>query len=225
MGEEKALRLLDFGAVVEIISPEITPGLSKFEDGTKLTWTQRTYESGDLDGAFIAIIADTTNQEINRSVSEEARRLNIPLNVVDVTHLCTWIAPAIVKRGDVIIAASTGGSSPALARKLREQLEGASNLLSRHGVIDLADLAPLLAEARRELGKRHIKLNPDHWQACMTDDLVDLVKSGNDIKAKELLMNSLLEGSDCNCKNGSCLKYDELIKAASVRNLPPDSAT
>jgi|TARA_B100001971_G_C18106268_1_gene491683 precorrin-2 dehydrogenase/sirohydrochlorin ferrochelatase len=224
--EEKVLSLLDFGAVVEIISPDITPGLRKIEDGKTLTWTQRTYETGDLAGAFIAIVADTTNSEINQSASEEARQRNIPLNVVDLTQLCTWIAPAIVKKGDIIIAASTGGSSPALARKLREQLERGSNLLSRHEVMDFADLAPFLAEARRELGRRGIKLNADHWQACMTDDLVDLVKSGNHIKVKETLLDSLLEGADCNCKNGSCLKYDELTQDVLLPiNRPPDTVT
>ena len=210
MGEEKATRLHEFGARVEVISPEITDGLRELADGDGLAWTRRGYKPGDLDGAFIAIVADTSDAEVNRAVSDEARQRNVPLNVVDVTHLCTWIAPAIVRRGDVIVAASTGGASPALARKLREELAGTGHLESKHGVMDFAELAPLLAEARAELGRRGIKLNPDHWQVCLTDELVDLVQSGDDSEAMETLMACLLTGAECDCERGTCRMWEEL---------------
>ena len=63
---------------------------------------------GDLEGAFIAIVADTSDDAVNQAVSEEARERNVPLNVADVTDLCTWITPSVARRGEVIVATSTG---------------------------------------------------------------------------------------------------------------------
>ena len=214
-GEEKIERLLDFGARVEVISPEITKALRERVDGEGLSWTKRGYRDGDLEGAFIAIVADTSDRKVNRAVSEEARIRNVPLNVMDVTHLCTWIAPAIVRRGDVIVAASTGGASPALARKLREELAGTGRQDSRHTAMEFADLAPLLAEARTTIARKGIKLTPDHWQACLTDDLVDLVQSGERERAMQTLMEGLLEGVECGCEGSTCRKWEDLATVGS----------
>ena len=216
LGEEKAARLLDYGASVVVIAPEVNDSLEDRVDDHRLTWVQRTYEPGDLEGAFIAIVADTADPKLNRSVSEEAKDRNIPLNVADVTHLCTWIAPAVVRRGDVIVAASTGGASPALARKFREILSGTSRVKSRHGVMEHADLAPLLAEARADLGRRGIRLNPDHWQACLTDDLVDLVQAGRTEEAKDALMSALMFGTECDCQDGVCKLWEKLAPASTI---------
>ena len=107
----------------------------------------------------------TADGDLNEEASREAAARNVPLNVNDVTHLCTWIAPSMVRNGDVIIAASTGGTSPALARKLREELAGTSRTGSRFRPIEYGDLAPLLSEVRTELLGRGIRPKPDHWQA------------------------------------------------------------
>ena len=115
VAEEKAARLFEFGASAVVISPELTDGLaSMLDDG--LAWIRRGYEPGDLEGAFIAIVADTSDDDVNKAVSVEAKQRNVPLNVADVTDLCTWIAPSIVRRGDVVVAASTGGVQPRLWR-------------------------------------------------------------------------------------------------------------
>ena len=124
IGEEKVVKLLDHHAIVTVISPDVTEGLRRLVDGKRLHWVQRKYEPADMEGAFIAIVADTSDASLNRSVSKEARTRNIPLNVADVTDLCTWIAPAVVNRGKVTVAVSTGGASPALARKFREEPVG-----------------------------------------------------------------------------------------------------
>ena len=174
LGEEKVDRLVDYGADTVVIAPQLTENLSAMAGRGEITWIDRGYREGDLAGAFIAIVADTSDPEVNEAVSAEARERNVPLNVNDVTHLCTWIAPAVVKRGEVIVAASTGGASPALARKLREELAGTSRTGSRHRVMEYADLAPLLADARSKLLGNGIRIRPDHWQACLGDDLVDM---------------------------------------------------
>ena len=204
VAEEKLPRLLDCGADVVVIGAEATERISDMAAGGGIEWVRRSYRPGDLDGAFIAIVADTGDTSVNEAVSDEARERGIPLNVVDVTHLCSWIAPAVVRRGEVTVAVSTGGASPALARRFREQLSGTNRLPTRLGVMELADLAPLLAEARAELMGRGQRVALDHWQACLTDELVDLVQSGQAARAKELLGDDLRRGLDCDCGTGPC---------------------
>jgi precorrin-2 dehydrogenase/sirohydrochlorin ferrochelatase len=212
-GEEKAAKLLDYGANVVVISPDINDGLRGAVDGDRLTWIQRGYQPGDLEGAFIAIAADTGDSKTNKAVSTEARERNVPLNVVDITHLCTWIAPAVVRRGELIVAASTGGASPALARRFREELSGTSRVKSRLGLMEYADLAPLLSDARGELVRQGLKVSGDHWQACLTDDLVDLVQAGKTEEAKTLLMSRLLESTQCGCQDDVCNMWEDLAQA------------
>lgn len=215
IGREKAERLVDFGANVVIISNEIDGTLQAAVDGERLTWISRSYRRGDLKNAFIAIVSDTSDGEMIRAVNAEAEERNVPLNVSDVTHLCTWIAPAIVRRGDVIVAVSTGGASPALARKFREELSGTGRIQSALGVMEWADLAPVLSEARARLAREGIKLNGDHWQACLTDDLVELVQSGRTDYALDTLMKRLMEGVECGCEQLVCRMWDKLAARSS----------
>ncbi len=209
VAEEKAARLMEYGAHVAVISPKLTGGLASMLEGGG-SWIPRGYEAGDLEGAFIAIVSDTRDDHVNRAVSLEARERNVPLNVADVTEMCTWIAPAVVRRGDVVVAASTGGASPALARRFREQLNKTNRVETRYDLMALADLAPLLSDARRELARRGVRLNPDHWQACLTDDLIDLIRAGSAKEASERLISNLMTGADCGCPAGVCRMWEDL---------------
>ena len=210
MGEEKVTRLLPYEAKVVVVAPVVTDEVSELADGGEIEWIRRQYRRGDLDGAFIAIVADTSDEAVNNAVSKEARERNVPLNVADVTHLCTWITPSVARRGEVIVATSTGGASPALARRFREILNGECRLESRHELMDFADLAPLLSEARLQLLDKGIRLNLDHWQACLTDELIDLVQSGDIERARKVLMESLLVGTTCDCSDDVCAMYEEM---------------
>ncbi|MBM3933273.1 MAG: bifunctional precorrin-2 dehydrogenase/sirohydrochlorin ferrochelatase [SAR202 cluster bacterium] len=210
VGEDKVLKLLEYGAQVDVISQEVTTPVAERVDGKRLRWIERKYRPGDLEGALIAIVADTRDNAMNAAVSEEAKQRNVPLNVADVTHLCTWIAPAVVKRGEVIVAVSTGGASPALARKFREELTGVSRLKTARHIMDLADLAPLLADARSELARKGIKLLTDHWQACLTDNLIEMVQSGRYAEARAILMEKLLQGAVCDCTENKCKMWEAL---------------
>ncbi len=214
MGEEKVTRLLLYDAKVVVVAPDVTDEVSELADSGKIEWVRRQYRRGDLDGAFITIVADTNDEAVNNSVSEEARERNVPLNVADVTHLCTWITPSVARRGDVIVATSTGGASPALARRFREILNGECRLESRHELMDFADLAPLLSEARLQLLDKGIRLNLDHWQACLTDELIDLVQAGDIERARNVLMDSLLVGTTCDCADDVCQMYEEMALPA-----------
>ena len=119
--------LLQAGCQITVISPEATPGIRQAAQRGDFTWLERTYQPGDLEGAFIGVAA-TNVWHVNREIYEEAERLGVLLNVVDDPDLCSFIAPSIVKREPVTLAISTGGASPALARKLRETLAHAEAL-------------------------------------------------------------------------------------------------
>ena len=185
IGQEKVEKLLECGATVVVISPQVNDGVREMAGSGRVTWMQREYQPGDLDGAFIAIAA-TDDNAANRAISAEAEERNVLLNVVDVTHLCTFIAPSVARRGDVTIATSTAGASPALARKFREEL-------SRSRLIEYADLTPILSEARTELKRRGVTVHPDHWQACITEEMLDLVQAGRTDDARQALMSDLLK--------------------------------
>ena len=216
MGEEKVTRLLPYEAQVVVVSRDVTDEVAELADDGKIEWVRRPYRRGDLDGAFIAIVADTSDDAVNQAVSEEARERNVPLNVADVTDLCTWITPSVARRGEVIVATSTGGASPALARRFREILNGECRLDSRHELMDFADLAPLLSDARKQLLDNGIRLNLDHWQACLTDELIDLVQSGDIERASQVLMDNLLVGTTCDCSDTVCAMYEEMAQPTPV---------
>ena len=217
VGQEKVERLVDYGADAVVISPKVTGAVRQMAAAARVTWIRRRYSSGDLEGAFIAIVADTSDGEMNKAISREALERNVPLNVVDMTDLCTWIAPSVVRRGEVIVATSTGGASPALARKFRDELSRSGRTQSRHPVMEFADLAPLLSDARRELQRKGVRLTSDHWQACLTDDLVELVQAGKPEEAMETLVARLMIGAECDCQDGKCRMWEDLAAPCEER--------
>lgn len=175
------------GAIITVISPDATPGIRRAADEGAVDWIVRKYQPGDLEGSFIAVAA-TNVWYVNREIFEEAERLGVLLNVVDDPDLCSFIAPSIVKRDPVTLAISTGGASPALARKIRETLAGDPNLR-------WADLAPVLSEARKDIKERRVVVDPERWQCCITEELLEMVQSGQPETALEQLLARLLDGS------------------------------
>jgi siroheme synthase-like protein len=118
----KAETMVRYGGRVTIVSPEITDEIAAWERDGALAVRRKMYEESDLDGASI-VIASTDDQCVNARVARDCRRRRIPVNVVDVTHLCEFIVPAIIEKGSIQIAISTGGKSPALARTLKEDMQ------------------------------------------------------------------------------------------------------
>jgi siroheme synthase-like protein len=118
----KAETMMRYGGRVTIVSPAITDEIAAWEREGTLAVRHKTYEDADLDSASI-VIASTDDPCVNARVARDCRRRKIPVNVVDVTHLCEFIVPAIVQKGSIQIAISTGGKSPALGRTLKEDLQ------------------------------------------------------------------------------------------------------
>ena len=187
VAERKLQNLLECGAEVTVVSPEITPGIRALAESGELRWESREYAEGDLKDVFLAIAA-TDVTSVNKAVAAEAAGEKVILNVADKPHLCTFIAPAIVRRGEVTVAFSTGGASPALARKLRESLEGSD-------LLEYAELAETLSQARKKIKRLGAEVHPDRWQESISADLVDLVKVGESQQALDTLMGRLLDGS------------------------------
>jgi precorrin-2 dehydrogenase / sirohydrochlorin ferrochelatase len=118
----KCAQLFDAGARITVIAPKLDVRLEAMRENGKLRHLEREFARGDLAGAFLAFAA-TGNQAVNRAVAEEGKERGILTTVADAPELCDFTLPALVRRGDLQIAVSTGGSSPALARRIREELE------------------------------------------------------------------------------------------------------
>ncbi|MSQ42222.1 MAG: bifunctional precorrin-2 dehydrogenase/sirohydrochlorin ferrochelatase [Dehalococcoidia bacterium] len=140
VAEEKLVKLVEAGARVTVVAPALIPAVRAFVDGGRARLLERGYQPGDLLGFELVMIA-TDDGELNRAIAGEARAAGVWVNAADDAANCDFILPALVKRGTVTVAMSTAGTSPAMARWLRERME---EFLSD----EVAALAGLLAEAR-----------------------------------------------------------------------------
>jgi precorrin-2 dehydrogenase/sirohydrochlorin ferrochelatase len=143
IAESKIPGLLEAGAKVRVVAPAATDALRSWAASGAITYEAREFEASDLDGAFL-VIAATTSSSLNAAVFHEARRRNILCNAVDDPENCDFYYPAVVRRGALQIAISTEGKSPALAQRLRQELE------IQFGP-EYADWLDQLGEARAEL--------------------------------------------------------------------------
>ncbi len=138
IGESKIRSLLVARAKVRVIAPWATPAVAGWARAGLLAWDARAFHTTDLDATFL-VVAATSSVEINDSVYREAQSRQILCNVVDDPERCDFYYPAVVRRGALQIAISTAGKSPALAQRLRRELE--------------AQLAPVYAGWIEELGR------------------------------------------------------------------------
>ncbi len=123
MAERKVESLIACGAKVRLVSPEGTTRIQGLAAKGAIRWARRAYRPGrDERGAFL-VIAATDDARVNRAAYRAAKAARVFINVVDVPELCTCTIPAVVRRGDLQIAVSTGGASPAFSRRVREELE------------------------------------------------------------------------------------------------------
>jgi precorrin-2 dehydrogenase/sirohydrochlorin ferrochelatase len=122
VGEGKIEGLLHAGAEITVVAPESTPRVRDWSHSGRLTLHRREFTTGDLDSAFL-VVAATSAADVNHAVASAARQRGVLCNVVDDPPYCDFYYPAVVRRGALQIAISTGGASPSLAHRLREQLE------------------------------------------------------------------------------------------------------
>ena len=198
VAERKAAQLLASGADVTLVSPDATPELERLADEGRVRLIRRAYATGDLAGAWIAVAA-TDDPETQRRVRAESIREKTLLNVADAPDLCGFIAPSVVERGPVAVAISTGGESPALARKLRELMGGERDAQGSGGepfcrCLQWADAGEDLAAVRAELRAEGKSAPPEAWQEAMNEELLRLAIDGKSDEARRKLRAALLRG-------------------------------
>ena len=122
VGTRKVLTLLSCRADITVVSPVVTAALQKLADSGSILLKKRPFRASDLEGMFL-VFGATDNEALNRQIHTGAERLGLLCNIADQPEACNFILPSIVNRGDLIIAISTSGQSPAFAKKLRKDLE------------------------------------------------------------------------------------------------------
>jgi len=161
VGFEKAAGLAACGASVTVVSPELHESFAELE----VEWVPRGYRTGDLDRAFLVIVA-TGDRAVDEAVWRDAERLGKLCNVADVPELCNFILPAVHREGPIAVAVSTGGASPALAKRLRSQI--AELVTPEH-----AELADELRAMRPEVKERFATYEErrDYFEAVVSERL------------------------------------------------------
>ena len=187
-GGEVALRkvraLLDSGARVVVVSPTLNSGLAQLARVETISLISREYEPKDLKDAVI-VVAATDIAEVNQNIAKKARKHGILVNVVDRPEESDFIMPSLVRRGDLILAVSTSGASPALAKKIRMRLEQTFGE-------EYSPLLSLIKEVRQELKEQQLRVNTEDWQNALDLDLLThFIQAGEREKAKAALLEKL----------------------------------
>ncbi|WP_461515721.1 siroheme synthase CysG [Porticoccus sp.] len=181
----KLRQLIDAGAAIDVIAPEINPVIRNLVDQHSLTLFQRPFVDADIEDAAL-VIAATNDPQVNRQVSQLAQRCNIPVNVVDSPELCTVVFPSIVDRSPVQIAITSSGKAPVLARMLRTRLEG----LIPAGYGKLAALAGKY-RSRVKTAIDSPLARKAFWEEVFEGDIAELVYSERRREAEQRLEQKL----------------------------------
>lgn len=188
VGTRKVNTLLSCGAHVTVVSPDPTPQLKKLAAQGAIHLEERPYRSDDVDKMFL-VIGATDDERLNRQISNDAERINTLCNIADRPEVCNFILPAIVRRGDLVITISTSGNSPAMAKRLRRDLE-------KQFGNEYADFLRLMGAIReRLLSQTHQpEAHKDLFNQLIDRDLIGLIKVNNTKKVNALLFEVLGEG-------------------------------
>src|SRR5881275_989228 len=173
VAEQKVHGLVGAGAHVTVVSTDVTPALGALARRNAIEHKRRPYRRGDIKGAWLAIAA-TDDRGTNGAVWAEAEQLGVPLNAVDDLEHCSFIAPAVHREGDITVAVSTAGKSPALAVRLRQRI---ARLVGRAE----ARLCELLGELRPGLAERvpDAPARTALWYRIVDSDVIDFLRRGD----------------------------------------------
>lgn len=195
VGCRKVKTLLSCGARVTVVSPDITSELKSMVEGGDIIWHRRGYRNSDLTGIFL-VIGATDDDQLNEEISRDAGCLNLLCNIADRPAACNFILPSIVERGDLIIAISTSGRSPAFAKQLRKELEKQfgeeyTKLLQLMGAVR----ERLLSEAHEPEAHKHL------FEAIIKGGLLSYFRENDTTGINRLLLETL----------GPGYEFDELM--------------
>jgi uroporphyrin-III C-methyltransferase / precorrin-2 dehydrogenase / sirohydrochlorin ferrochelatase len=181
----KVNMLLKASAAITLYSPKICPELQDLVDANKIKFVQANFEQNQLLGACL-VIAATDDEDVNIAVSEAAKAQNIPVNVVDAPHLCTFTMGSIIDRSPVVIAISSEGNAPVLARYIRAKIE--TMLPATYGRI--ADIAGEFREAVKAKFTT-TQARRIFWEGVLQGPIVERILSGQEALARTLLNDEI----------------------------------
>lgn len=186
VAERKVEGLLQVEASVTVISPTLSDRLEAWKTEGRIRHLRRDYGPGDLAGSQLAFVA-TDDGEVNAAVAREGRERGVWVNAADDPAHCDFILPSVLRRGPLAVAVATGGSSPALSRAVREELEA-------YFTPDYTVLFEIAAEVRRDLKERGRTLDGQAWRQALDGDLRRLIAEGRRDEAKARLFWRLRAG-------------------------------
>ncbi|MBU4344790.1 MAG: bifunctional precorrin-2 dehydrogenase/sirohydrochlorin ferrochelatase [Desulfobacteraceae bacterium] len=190
VGTRKVITLLDCGAIVTVVSPDITEKLLELAGNGSITWEKRSYLVSDLDTMFL-VIGATNDEELNRQISADAEKINLLCNIADRPKVCNFILPSIVNRGDLVISISTSGKSPAFAKKLRKELE------KQFGE-EYAEFLRLMGAIRKKLlrKKHQPEVHKHFFEQLINSSLIEMIKNNKKEDINSLLFEIFGKGYD-----------------------------
>ena len=185
VGERKVKTLLECGARVTVVTIHATEGLHALATEGRINLKTRAYEPSDLEGTFL-VIGATDSEETNEKISEDAARRGLLVNIADRPAACNFVLPAIVRQGALLIAISTSNKSPAVARRIRQNLEGEFGpeyavLLNLMGAIR----QKLLSQAKSPEAHKHM------FEQLLDEGLLEMIRD-NRIKDVDSLLHNVL---------------------------------
>jgi precorrin-2 dehydrogenase/sirohydrochlorin ferrochelatase len=190
VAERKAGTILSAGGEVFVISPNLTAELLAMAEKGMLVWQKRIYQTGDMNiEDFFAAVCATDNAEVNLSAAQEAKQKKILVDMADNMPMSDFTVPAHVRRGDLIIAVSTGGKSPAFAREIRKEISAAYG--EEYGTY-LELIAKMRSEMKNALPEP--KDRETFWRHGLDREALSLLREGKTDEAKEKLERFYLKG-------------------------------
>ena len=197
VGTRKVMTLLECGAVVTVVSSDVAEELLELAEKKMIELKRRPYESSDIDGMFL-VIGATDNEELNWQINKDAEHQNKLCNIADRPEACNFILPSIVNRGNLVIAISTSGKSPAFAKKMRQDLE-------KEFGEEYDEFLQLMGAIRKKaLSEKHEPEAHKHlFEQLINRGLVDMVRNNDEERINSLLLEIFGEG----------YRFEELMKA------------
>jgi|Deesub1362A_J573_1020465.scaffolds.fasta_scaffold00026_64 precorrin-2 dehydrogenase/sirohydrochlorin ferrochelatase len=209
-GGEVALRkiktLIPYKPKLTVVSPSVHEKIANYSKKEKLIWIKREFILEDLEGKIL-VIAATNNVTLNQFISKEAQERNILCNVVDQPNLCSFIIPSIYKKGRLTIAVSTGGTSPALAKKIKEELNQYYGDGYELALDILHCLRMILPQVEKDQPKRSLL-----YSKLVRSNFIDLCKAQDFQKIEEKIFEI------CGLREFLARFYSEISNRRPIKN-------
>jgi precorrin-2 dehydrogenase/sirohydrochlorin ferrochelatase len=193
------MTLLECGAIVTVVSPDVAEELLELAEKKMIELKKRPYEPSDIDGIFL-VIGATDNEKLNWQINKDAERQNKLCNIADRPEACNFILPSIVNRGNLVIAISTSGKSPAFAKKMRQDLE-------KEFGEEYDEFLQLMGAIRKKaLSEKHEPEAHKHlFEQLINRGLIDMIRNHDEERINSLLLEIFGEG----------YRFKKLMKTAS----------